>query len=244
MKRLSLFKPLYFLWCFLLVLNSLSPFISRIQIQTAYAAEENSSEQQISKVTAVPELPAVSQPESKNSDLSPFVMPLLGAGMKGGGSYTYKLEGLIFNEDPNLNTSWTTGNVCQGGGGCYSEGDDVPSRLKITGLTALASYNVIIEHDYKDSLGTLGYLNFNRTDVILGDDNASGVSLNFIGNVSCSAGDICKDYDLSFLAGGDTAIIYWNSLLSLEAADWNGASLHFRLVSGIGGENVGQYRFL
>lgn len=247
MQSKSLFRPLYFLWCFLLILNSFSPLIGKIEIPTASAEEANSVQESPPATVdngeaATIENPApVSDSESEkntNPDLSPYVMPLLGVGIMGGG-ITYKLEGLIFGENPALASSWTTGNVCQGGGGCYTEGDNVPSRLTITGLTALTSYSTIIEHDYSDGIN-LGYLNFNRTGTILPDDNATGVTINYISpDVACSAGNICKDYDLSFLAGGDTAVIYWNSLLSLDAADWNGASLHFRLVEGVEGEKVG-----
>lgn len=152
-------------------------------------------------------------------------------------SYSYTLEGLVYNNDPSTG-SWTTGNLCQGGKGCYSEGDNVPSRLTLTGLTAGTPYSVVIQHDYKDSANLVGYENFNRVGTVLPDQNASGVSVAFLSDVPKS-GNVMRNYTLSFLASGDTAVIYWNSLLGINAADWNGAQLHFRLDSGIGGENVG-----
>lgn len=154
------------------------------------------------------------------------------------GSYNYTLEGLNYNKDPLVDGNWTTGNLCQGGGGCYSEGSNVPSRITITGLTSGDSYSLIIQHDYKDSSGLIGYDNFNRIGTVRTDSNASGVTIVHLSDVTQS-GDIMRNYTLSFQASGSTAVIYWNSFLGVNAADWNGASLHFRLDSGIGGENVG-----
>lgn len=156
-----------------------------------------------------------------------------------GPNYNYELKGLKAGQPPSSDNSWTKGNLCGGGGSCYAEGDDIPSRLEITGLEIGTNYSVVIQHDYQDNRGNLGYDYFHRNNLILPDIGATNVSISYISpEVSCG-NDICKNYTLSFTATATEATIYWNSHLSFDAAEWNGSSLHFRLVSGIGGEQVG-----
>ncbi len=143
---------------------------------------------------------------------------------------SYDLEGEVKGD------GYTNGNLCQGSGDCWAEGENVPARLTITGLTAGDTYTVVVEHDYQDSAGTIGYVNFNSPTS--GNSTATGISFGTPTNVSCT-GNTCKDYNLTFTAQSSTVQLDWLALLSLQAGDWNGATLHFRLVGGACGENIG-----
>lgn len=156
-----------------------------------------------------------------------------------GGSYNYTLQGLIFGQDPNNESSWSKGNLCQSSSGCYTEGDDIPGRLTVSGLTAGVTYTVVIQLDYDDGSGHLGYLSLNNDSPIRADTGATGTTITLIESVPCGGGVTCKNYNVTFTATNETATVYWDSRLSVDAALWNGASLHFRLESGIDGESVG-----
>lgn len=145
-----------------------------------------------------------------------------------------KLEGLLFGGDPN--TDWTPGNVCAGSRpapGCYSDGEDVPHHLTFKNLVAATEYEVDLQHDYKDAPGGLvGYENFNDFAPF------SGVT----GGITVAAPVVAGDesvitYHVSFVAVGGDAEIRWDALLGPDAHDWNGASLHARLL-GFGKKEI------
>ncbi len=121
--------------------------------------------------------------------------------------------------------SYTTGNLCSGSGDCWSEGENVPARLTIDGLLAGRQYSVVLEHDYKDSNGKIGYENFNSF-------SATGASGLTVSDSIYTTDDSTAQYTVSFTATSSTVVLDWNALLSEEAGQWNGASLHYRLVTG------------
>ncbi|MCH7492979.1 hypothetical protein IID19_05360, partial [Patescibacteria group bacterium] len=141
----------------------------------------------------------------------------------------YKIEG------QRKDASFTTGNICSGGGDCYTEGENVPFKLTINGLVSGDPYTVIVQHDYLDSTGLVGYDNFNTPGTWNG--TASSVTLT---NATTSAGlpnDIT--YDLNFTADATDVELQWYGLLGQDASDWNGAQLHVRLVEGVEQESIG-----
>lgn len=140
---------------------------------------------------------------------------------------TYTLEGQRYGD------GYVTGNLCNGPS-CWAEGDSVPARLTIGGLTAGKSYSVKVQHDYLRS-GTVGYENFNTPTSL----NATGVAFTALPNSDCGGGVTCKNYTLSFTASSATVQINWIALLGDDAADWPGASLQYRLTEGACGECVG-----
>ncbi len=131
----------------------------------------------------------------------------------------HSLEGMV------KGGSYTTGNLCSGSGDCWSEGENVPARLTIDGLLAGRQYSVVLEHDYKDSNGVIGYENFNNFSAT----GANGLSISL---PVYTSSDSTAQYTVSFTATSSTVVLDWNALLSDEAGQWNGASLHYRLVSG------------
>ena len=124
---------------------------------------------------------------------------------------------------------YTTGNLCAGGGDCWSEGENVPARLVIEGLDVGIPYSVVIEHDYQDS-GVTGYENFNSASSE--NSTANAISLSAPTTISCGSGVTCKDYTLSFTPTSSTVQLDWNALLSDDAGQWAGGSLHYRLITG------------
>ncbi|MEI7749771.1 MAG: VWA domain-containing protein [Candidatus Moraniibacteriota bacterium] len=135
-----------------------------------------------------------------------------------------KLEGQV------KGSTYTTGNLCSGGGDCWGEGEDVPARLTFDGLRVGDSYTVTVQHDYSDNNAVIGYDNFHS--VTSGNATATGVTLGVPSSVDCGGGIICKDYTISFTASATTAQIDWLAHLSDYAGQWNGASLHYRLLEG------------
>ena len=111
----------------------------------------------------------------------------------------------------------------------WSEGDNVPARLTITGLDVGVPYSVIIEHDYQDS-GITGYENFNSPTSM--NSSATSISLSAPTVVSCGSSTTCKQYTLSFTPSSSTVQLDWKAQLSEIAAQWSGASLHYRLITG------------
>ncbi|MFA5030977.1 MAG: SdrD B-like domain-containing protein, partial [Patescibacteria group bacterium] len=131
--------------------------------------------------------------------------------------------------------TFTTGNICGGSGGCFAEGENVPFKLTIAGLTDGKTYSAKIQHDYKDSAGVEGYVNFNTPGTWNG--SASSVSLS---SPTTSAGlPNTKTYTITFTATSSTVQLKWNALLSQNAGEWNGAQLHARLVKGVQQESIG-----
>lgn len=133
--------------------------------------------------------------------------------------------------------SFTPGNICSGGGTCYAEGENVPFRLTITGLAGSTSYSIRVQHDYKDSAGHDGYVDFNSPGTW--DSSATGVALSA---PTTSAGlPNTKTYDLTFTtnSGTSTVQLKFNALLGQDAGEWNGAQLHARLVQGVEQESIG-----
>lgn len=141
----------------------------------------------------------------------------------------YTLEG------QKKDTSFTTGNICGGGGSCYAEGENVPFRLTITGLTNGQTYTAKIQHDYKDSSGREGYVNFNTPGSW--DANATAVSLS--NAVTNGTPPNTISYDITFTAQAGTVKLKWFGLLGQSAGEWNGAQLHARLVQGVQQESIG-----
>lgn len=145
------------------------------------------------------------------------------------GSFQYTLEG------QQKDLSFTTGNICGGTGGCYAEGENVPFRLTIDGLTVNTTYSAKINLDYKDSAGVEGYVNFNTPTTW--DSTASNVSLS---SATTSAGlPNTKTYTITFKALASTVHLKWFGLLGNDASTWNGAQLHARLVQGVAQESIG-----
>jgi len=140
----------------------------------------------------------------------------------------YKLEGQT------KAGTFTTGNICQAGS-CYSEGDNVPFKLTIGGLTSGMSYELDIQHDYQDSTGLVGYENFNTPGTW--DGSASGISLS-AGTVSASLPNTVT-YTLFFTADSSEVELQYYGLLADNASNWSGAQLHSRLIDGVNNESVG-----
>lgn len=133
------------------------------------------------------------------------------------------------------NGPYTTGNLCGGGGDCWAEGEEVPARLTITGLTVGNPYTVVVQHDYQQGSVT-GYVNFNDP----GSDNSTANNVSFGSATTGACGsDTCKTYDLNFTAQNSTVQLDWDALLGDNAAQWTGGSLHFRLITGVHDESVG-----
>ncbi|MBI4426269.1 MAG: DUF11 domain-containing protein [Candidatus Kerfeldbacteria bacterium] len=147
-------------------------------------------------------------------------------------SIQYTLEG------QRKDASFTTGNICSGGGRhCYAEGENVPFRLTITNLTPSTAYSVRIQHDFQDSPGRDGYVNFNTPGTW--DGSATGVGLSA---PTTSAGlPNTKTYDLTFTTASATTVVQlkWFGLLGQDAGEWSGAQLHARLVQGVQQESIG-----
>ena len=80
---------------------------------------------------------------------------------------------------------YTTGNLCSGSGDCWSEGDNVPARLTIPGVSIGSTYSVTIQHDYSLG-GTIGYENFNSATS--GNSSANNITLSPATNVDCGGG--------------------------------------------------------
>ncbi|MDI6858741.1 MAG: hypothetical protein QME71_10560 [Dehalococcoidia bacterium] len=151
------------------------------------------------------------------------------------GNIQYTLEGQIYGD------GYTTGNLCAGtgSGDCWHDGDNVPHRLTMKGLTAGSTYSgcLQIQHDYKDNVGVVGYDNFNS--IGSGDGSASAISIASLGESPGGGGRTVITYDVVFTALASTVQLDWNAQLGPEAHLWNGASLHVRLVRGIECESIG-----
>ncbi|PIY96496.1 MAG: hypothetical protein COY66_03995, partial [Candidatus Kerfeldbacteria bacterium CG_4_10_14_0_8_um_filter_42_10] len=141
----------------------------------------------------------------------------------------YRLEG------QRKDGSFTTGNICSGSGECYAEGENVPFKLTIDGLTSGDSYSVKIQHDYQDNVGIPGYVNFNSAGTW--DGSASNVVLS--NPVTTPGLPNTITYDLSFDADSAIVQLKWLALLSQSAGEWSGAQLHARLVEGVNQEPIG-----
>lgn len=142
------------------------------------------------------------------------------------------LEGLLFGGNPANSSDWTDGNVCAGSRpspGCYSDGEEVPHRALIRGLTADTTYTFQVEHDFEDSAGVVGYREFNHFTAISG---ARSTSFTPDGIFPSSGGGSEKRYTVTFTAEAATAEIRWDALLGPQAHLWNGARLHVRLTNG------------
>ncbi len=136
---------------------------------------------------------------------------------------TPSLEGKI------KNGNYTTGNLCDGAGDCWSEGEDVPARITIPGMIVGRNYSVTIQHDYSLS-GTIGYEYFHNA--LSSNGSADNISLGAATNTNCGGGVTCKNYVLNFIAQSTTVQLDWLARLSNQAGNWSGASLHYRLTVG------------
>jgi hypothetical protein len=142
------------------------------------------------------------------------------------------VEGLLFAGNPSNNIDWTDGNVCAGNRpapGCYGDGQNVPHRFLLKDLTIGASYEVLIEHDFQDEDGVVGYENFNTCVATSG---ATGLTLTFLGTFDAGGGRTEKRWRLDFTATAVNAEIRCNALLGPFAHMWNGSQLHVRLTEG------------
>ncbi len=168
-----------------------------------------------------------------------FVVGVLAALIGRGGqdahadSLQYTLEGQIYGED------YTTGNLCAGlgSGDCWHDGDNVPHRLTITGLSSGQSYTALqIQHDFKDADGVAGYEDFHA---LVCTSGCSGVAVLSAGVVSATQDTIT--YGITFTTGLSSTSVQldWLALLGAQAHLWNGSSLHVRLVVGADGASIG-----
>src|SRR3990172_2691966 len=144
------------------------------------------------------------------------------------------LEGLLFGGDPNINTHWTDGNVCAGrrpAPGCYSDGEEVPHRALIRDLAPSTCYEFLVEHDFEDEDGVVGYENFNDFTAVSAVQ-AGTLSVTFLGVFDSGSGRNEKRYRVDFCteAASTTAEIRWDALLGPASHGWNGAQLHVRLT--------------
>ena len=151
--------------------------------------------------------------------------------------FQYTLQGLIYGGDPTQDADWTNGNVCQGGGGCYEDGGNVPFRLKISDLNGGSAYDQLhIQHDYEDDNGIVGYEDFNSLVCTSGCSGSPTLVV-----LAPPPGDAVKTYAVTFTtsSGSDAVTLRWNARLGTQAHLWNGATLHARLVQGVDGEAIG-----
>jgi len=147
----------------------------------------------------------------------------------------YTLEGQIFGD------GYTTGNLCAstGSGDCWHDGDNVPHRLTITGLTVGTTYTCLqLEHDFTDSAGVIGYDNFNSFGSL--DGSATGVSATANPPSAPVGGITMIVYDVVFTAQSATVVLNWNAQLGPHADQWSGAKLHVTLDRGAVCESVGE----
>ncbi|HKM19976.1 MAG TPA: VWA domain-containing protein [Candidatus Dojkabacteria bacterium] len=126
---------------------------------------------------------------------------------------------------------YTTGQLCAGSGACWAEGDNVPARLTITGLEVGTSYSAIVSHDFENAYGKVGYVNFNN--VHSGNNTATNITLSE--PTIEGTGPTTKKYTITFTPTNSTVQLDWNALLSDEAGEWSGGSLHYRLEDGVCG---------
>jgi len=145
----------------------------------------------------------------------------------------YTLEGQIFGD------GYTTGNLCAGlgSGDCWHDGDNVPHRLTIAGLSSGQLYTALqVQHDFKDVDGVVGYQDFHSLVCTAG---CSGAAVLGAGVVSAEEDTIT--YGITFTTGLSSTSVQldWLALLGPQAHLWNGASLHVRLVVGADGASIG-----
>jgi len=147
----------------------------------------------------------------------------------------YTLEGQIYGD------GYTTGNLCAGigSGDCWHDNDNVPHRLTMQGLAVGVTYSgcLQIQLDYKDSAGIIGYDNFNSWGS--DDGSATAVGMTAGPETPIGGGRTGITYDVVFTAQSPTVVLNWNSQLGPHADQWDGASLHNRLVRGVGCESIG-----
>ena len=142
------------------------------------------------------------------------------------GPYGYTLEGQIYG------AGYTTGNLGKG----WTEGDDVPARLTITGLTSGSTYTVQVQHDYFASGNSaIAYDNFNTPTAV----GASLFNITYDSTVATGGDRNARIYNFSFTANSATVELNWFAQLGSNASLWSGATVDFRLYSGIGGESSG-----
>lgn len=115
------------------------------------------------------------------------------------------------------NGNWTSGNLCQGGGDCYSEGDEVAHRVGLDDLVVGEEYTLSIKLDYYCGSGIVGYQEFN-------DIAGTGVSSLMMSNPTQVENELI--YQVTFTADSTTAMLNWDALLSDQAADCSGSHLH------------------
>ncbi len=132
---------------------------------------------------------------------------------------------------------YTKGNLCSGSGDCWSEDDEIPARLTITGLTVGDDYSVTIQHDYMLNGVITGYEEFKSPSS--GNLTADNVILSPASIVDCGANTTCKNYNLSFTAQSNDVQLDWLAKLGVTASQWSGGSLHFRLLRGVCDESIG-----
>ncbi len=145
----------------------------------------------------------------------------------------YTLEGQIYGDD------YTTGNLCAGlgSGDCWHDGDNVPHRLTITGLSSGQAYTALqIQHDFKDADGVVGYADFHA---LVCTSGCAGTAAFGAGVVSAAEDTIT--YGVTFTTGPSSTAVQldWLALLGPHAHLWNGSSLHVRLVAGADGASIG-----
>ncbi len=157
----------------------------------------------------------------------------------------YRLEALKYQHNPAVESSWTTGNPCQGLQHCYKDSDIVPSRLTVSNLEVGITYTSgILQFDYLNQDNVKGYKDFTRNGAVRPDVGVNNVQLTLVSNNIHCNDDICANYSLKFKTTAEKVIIYWNSVLSSHASDWskgNGANLHFRLERGVFCEYPGNH---
>ena len=126
--------------------------------------------------------------------------------------------------------NWTGGNICQGNNGCYAEGDDIPLRIEGNDLVVGQNYEVQIELAYTDGV-VFGYDTLHATSPVLAHSGADNVNVSLVGTSTCGS-DTCQVFSVTFDATAEDAFVYVDATLGDEAADWNGATLHTRMVLG------------
>lgn len=123
--------------------------------------------------------------------------------------------------------TWVQGNLCSGGGSCYSEGEEVKHRMLFDKLTSSSSYWFLISHDYQcKSDGTLGYVEFNDISGTVGANSTSLIYRSDLSNINEHI------WEVAFTAMADTAEIRWDALLSQSAGGCSGSDLHAYYNSG------------
>ncbi len=141
------------------------------------------------------------------------------------------LDALVAGGDAWDPHDWTDGNPCQGGGGCYVEGDEIPVRISAEDLHPWHTYTIDLQIDYMNDEGVIGYESMDRNDPVRNDWGAFPISLTYLGTSDCN-NDLCKNYRLTFTATSSDAYIYLDAILGEDSTHWsngNGANLHFRL---------------